>query len=63
MVGHALILAALKRHPGWRIVVRDASGRIKGYFVRSVSETGIRIGPFMASEPEVARVLRPRRER
>ena len=53
----ALILATLKRHPGWGLVARDASGRIKGYLVRSVSETGTRIGPFLASEPEVARSL------
>ncbi len=52
-----MILATLKRHPGWGLVARDASGSIKGYLVRSVSETGIRIGPFMASELEVARAL------
>ncbi len=44
----ALILATLKRHPGWGLIARDASGRIKGYLVRSVSETETRIGPFMA---------------
>jgi ribosomal protein S18 acetylase RimI-like enzyme len=53
----ALILATLRRHPGWGLVARDASGMIKGYLVRSVSETGTRIGPFMASEPEIARAL------
>ncbi len=53
----ALILAILKRHPGWGLVARDASGRIKGYLVRSVSEAWTRIGPFMASEIEVARAL------
>ena len=53
----ALILATLKRHPGWRLVARDASGMIKGYLVRSVSETGTRIGLFMASEPEISRAL------
>ena len=53
----ALILATLKRHPGWGLIARDESGSIRGYLVRSVSETGTRIGPFLASEPEVARAL------
>ncbi len=53
----ALILATLKRHPGWGLVACDGSGRIKGYLVRSVSGAGTRIGPFVASEPEVARAL------
>ena len=53
----ALILATLKRHPGWGLIARDGSGSIKGYLVRSVSETGTRIGPFVASGPGVARAL------
>ncbi len=53
----ALILATLKLHPGWGLVARDASGRIKGYLVRSTSEGGARIGPFMASTPDAARAL------
>lgn len=53
----ALIFATLKLHSGWGFVARDASGQIKGYLVRSASEGGIRIGPFMASTPEAARAL------
>lgn len=53
----ALILAALRMHPGWGLVSRDALGRINGYLVRSALEGGTRIGPFMASSLEVARAL------
>ena len=53
----ALILATLRLHPGWGLVARDASGRIKGYLVRSASEGGTRIGPFMASTLDAARAL------
>ena len=53
----ALILATLRLHPGWGLVARDASGRIKGYLVRSASGGGTRIGPFMASTPGTARAL------
>jgi len=53
----ALILATLKLHPGWGLVARDASGRIKGYLIRSANGATVRIGPFMASSPDVARVL------
>ena len=53
----ALILATLRQYPGWGIVARDASGRIKGYLVRSASGATVRVGPFMASSPDVARAL------
>ena len=53
----ALILATLKLHPGWGLVARDASDRIKGYLIRSASSMSTRIGPFMAAEPDIARSL------
>jgi GNAT superfamily N-acetyltransferase len=53
----ALILAILRLHPGGGLVVRDSSGCIKGYLVRSTSELTIRIGPFVASTSGVARLL------
>jgi ribosomal protein S18 acetylase RimI-like enzyme len=53
----ALILATLKLHPGWGLIARDASGPIKGYLVRSASGAVVRIGPFMASSPEIACAL------
>jgi hypothetical protein len=53
----ALIRATLNLHPGWGLIARDASGWINGYLVRSAYESTVRIGPFMASSPDVARVL------
>jgi ribosomal protein S18 acetylase RimI-like enzyme len=53
----ALILATLKLHPGQGLVARDATGRIKGYLIRSSMGRAVRIGPFLASTPEVARLL------
>ncbi len=53
----ALIFAALRLHPGGGLVARDASGRVKGYLVRSSSPRSTRIGPFLASTPDVARLL------
>ena len=53
----ALILAILRLHPGRSLVARDAGGRIQGYLVRSDAARATRIGPFMASSPEVARLL------
>ena len=53
----ALIRATLNLHPGWGLIARDASGRINGYLVRSAYESTVRIGPFMASSPDGARVL------
>ncbi len=52
-----LILATLRQYPGWGLVARDAAGRIKGYLVRSASGATVRIGPLMASSPDVARAL------
>lgn len=53
----ALILATLRQYPGWGLVARDVSGSIQGYLVRSASGATVRVGPFMASSPEVARAL------
>ncbi len=53
----ALISATLRLHPGRGLVARDSSGRIKGYLVRSSLGRAIRIGPFVASAPGVARLL------
>ena len=53
----ALIFATLRLHPGGGIVARDASGRVKGYLLRSSSPRTTRIGPFLASTPDVARLL------
>jgi hypothetical protein len=53
----ALILATLKLHPGQGLVARDATGRIKGYLIRGSMGRATRIGPFLASTPDVARLL------
>jgi ribosomal protein S18 acetylase RimI-like enzyme len=53
----ALIRATLRLHPGWGLIARDASDRIKGYLIRSAYNAGTRIGPFMAAEPVIARSL------
>ena len=53
----ALIFATLRLHPGGGLIARDSSGRIKGYLLRSYSERVDRIGPFVASTPDVARLL------
>jgi GNAT superfamily N-acetyltransferase len=53
----ALIFATLRLHPGGGLVARDATGRIKGYLLRSSTGRADRIGPFVASTPDVARLL------
>src|SRR5215213_509581 len=53
----ALLFATLRLHPGRGLVARDSTGRIKGYLIRSVRGRAIRIGPFLASTPAVARLL------
>lgn len=53
----ALILAILRLHPGRGLVARDAGGRIKGYLIRADTARTTRVGPFMASSPDVARLL------
>lgn len=53
----ALILAAIRLHPGRGLVARDGSGRIKGYLVRSVSGGMTRIGPLLAEGESAARAL------
>ena len=39
------------------LVARDTSGRIKGYLIRSHAGDAVRIGPFVAETPELARLL------
>jgi GNAT superfamily N-acetyltransferase len=53
----ALIFATLRLHPGGGLIACDSSGRIKGYLLRSYSGRVDRIGPFVASTPDVARLL------
>ena len=53
----ALLFATLRLHPGRGLLVRDSTGRIKGYLIRSVRGLATRIGPFLASTPDVARLL------
>jgi GNAT superfamily N-acetyltransferase len=53
----ALLLATLKLHPGQGLVARDATGRMKGYLIRSSMGRATRIGPFLASTPDAARLL------
>jgi GNAT superfamily N-acetyltransferase len=53
----ALLFATLRLHPGRGLVARDSSGRIKGYLIRSARGHATRIGPFLASTPQVARLL------
>jgi ribosomal protein S18 acetylase RimI-like enzyme len=53
----ALIFATLRLHPGQGLIARDASGQVKGYLIRSALGQATRIGPFVASTPDVARLL------
>ncbi len=53
----ALIFATMRLHPGCGLVARDSSRRIKGYLIRSTLGRAARIGPFLASTTEVARLL------
>ena len=56
----ALILATLRLHPGRGLVARDSSERIKGYLIRSSTPRAVRIGPFLAENLDVARLLMDR---
>jgi ribosomal protein S18 acetylase RimI-like enzyme len=53
----ALLFATLRLHPGRGLVARDSTGRIIGYLIRSSRGRATRIGPFLASTPDVARLL------
>jgi ribosomal protein S18 acetylase RimI-like enzyme len=53
----ALLFATLRLHPGRGLVARDSTDLIKGYLIRSSSGSATRIGPFLASTPNVARLL------
>jgi GNAT superfamily N-acetyltransferase len=60
----ALLFATLRLHPGRGLVARDSSGGIKGYLIRSALGRTTRIGPLLASSPDVARfLLTPTRSR
>lgn len=53
----AIVLAAIRLHPGRGLVARDGSGSIKGYLVRSVSGGETRFGPFLAEGDGAAGAL------
>ena len=53
----ALLFATLRLYPGRGLVARDSSGGIKGYLIRSAIGRTTRIGPYLASSPNVARLL------
>jgi GNAT superfamily N-acetyltransferase len=53
----ALLFATLRLHPGRGLVARDSTGRIKGYLIQSTIGSATRIGPFLASTPDVASLL------
>ncbi len=52
-----LIREILKLHPDGGLVARDPSERVKGYLIKGFTPGLTRIGPFMASTPEAARLL------
>jgi GNAT superfamily N-acetyltransferase len=53
----SLIYSALGLHPGKGLVARDDSGRIEGYLIRGLAGEVVRLGPFAAKTPGVARRL------
>jgi ribosomal protein S18 acetylase RimI-like enzyme len=53
----ALLFATLRLHPGRGLLARDSTGGIKGYLIRSSRGRATRIGPFLASTPDVAHLL------
>ena len=53
----ALILPTLRAYPGPCLVARDAFDRINGYLLSSVADGAVRVGPFAAATPAVARAL------
>lgn len=53
----SLIFSALGLHPGQGLVSRDAAGRVEGYLIRGTSGDTVRLGPFVARTPDVARRL------
>jgi ribosomal protein S18 acetylase RimI-like enzyme len=53
----SLIFAILRLHPGRGLVVRDTSGVMKGYAIQSSTGRANRIGPFVAADEDVARLL------
>ena len=53
----ALIFATLRLHPGRGFVVRDSTGKMKGYLISGRTGGGSRIGPFVAESSAAARLL------
>lgn len=53
----AIVLAAIRLHPGRGLVVRDDSGTIKGYLMRGVSGGESKLGPFLAEGEAAAAAL------
>jgi GNAT superfamily N-acetyltransferase len=53
----ALILPTLRAYPGPSLVARDAFDRINGYLLSSVADDAVRVGPYAAATPAVARAL------
>lgn len=56
----ALIRATLRQNSGGGFVARDRGGQLKGYLLYSAAGRSTRIGPFMATTPEAARLLAAR---
>lgn len=53
----ALILSTLRAYPGPGLVARDACDRVSGYLLSSAGGGAVRIGPFAAATPGIARAL------
>jgi ribosomal protein S18 acetylase RimI-like enzyme len=53
----ALIYSALGLNPGLGLISRDSAGRIEGYLIRVTTGDAVRLGPFLARTPDVARRL------
>lgn len=53
----AIVLAAIRLHPGRGLVARDGSGAIKGYLMRGVSGGETKLGPFLAEGEGAAAAL------
>lgn len=53
----SLIFAILRLHPGRGLIVRDTSGVMKGYLIQGSTGRATRIGPFVAADDDVARLL------
>ena len=52
-----MILPTLRAYPGPCLIARDTFDRINGYLLSSISDDAVRVGPFAAATPSVARAL------